>query len=211
MPLKIKFFKSFCKFVFYLLIFIVFSKSYAFPLKGDKTPLYPEKGEKQKIKAGINFREGVVESDFYVNSDLNKYKGLGNSQLLAGIWFGYFKLLPSNVFWINPDLERGKILNRIEFGPYSVYLKLDADNDGRKADLYIGQNDIEYSSVNIERVNDKQINYWAKAVTKNWDEAIRGKIFRTDESKLFTQFQTAVYEDKIPIYAFRGEVSLKKY
>lgn len=208
---KIKFFKSSFILAFYVLVFIVFTGNHAFSSKEDKNNDNSVKNQDQKIKTRINFLDGVVESDFYLNSYLNQYKNLGGSEVLLGVWSGYFNLLPSSVFWINPELERKEIFKKIEFGPYSLKLRFDTSHDGREASLYIGQNDIEYSSVNIEKINEKQINYWAKAITNNWNEAIRGKIFRTDESKLFTQFQTAVYEDKIPIYAFKGEVSLKKY
>jgi len=78
------------------------------------------------------------------------------------------------------------------------------------AGLEIIQEDVKYSSIKIDLANNKQINYWTKAKIKDWFQVIRGKIFRVDESHLFTVFQTTVYEDKIPIYAFKGKAVLMK-
>lgn len=76
--------------------------------------------------------------------------------------------------------------------------------------LEIIQEGVKYSSVNIDLANDKQINYWTNARNKDWFQVIRGKIFRVNESELFTVFQTTVYEGKTAIYAFKGEAMLMK-
>lgn len=206
---KIKFFKSFCLSFLYILIFITFSGSYGFTLQGDKQPMYVEEKEEYRIRIGINFCERPINSDFYIDSDLNNYKDLGGNKSLLGTWSGSFNLQLSNVNWVNPELKREKILSNVEFGPYLLFLKFNYDDGGRETNLYIGQNNVDYSSVNIEKINKKQMNYWAKGITKNWIETIRGKIFRTNDDELLTHFQTVVYEDKIPIYAFQGEVNLK--
>ena len=78
------------------------------------------------------------------------------------------------------------------------------------ASVEIIQKDVKYGRVNFDLANDKQINYWTNAKSRDWFQVVRGKIFRVNENQLFTVFQTTVYENKIPIYAFKGEAVLEK-
>jgi hypothetical protein len=101
-----------------------------------------------------------------------------------------------------------KLYDLIQFGPYRIFLKTHFGGN-RLLSIEIRQEDIGYGQVNFEVVRNKsQINYWTKATNSIWLETIRGKIFKVSEKELYTIFQTTVYEDKIPIYAFRGNALL---
>ena len=97
----------------------------------------------------------------------------------------------------------------MNFGPYTISLKFNLI-DVVISGLEIIQEGVKYGSVNIDLGNDNQINYWTNARSKDWVQVVRGKIFRVNENQLFTVFQTIVYENKIPIYAFKGEAILEK-
>ena len=197
--------KLFC---FFLILVLIFN-SFGLTLKTSKPIPILEK-IKNKIKMGINYSENPNQKDFFTNIDHEKYTSFGQYRKLTGLWSGTYDLSQSSVYWINSNLDNLEVFKLIDFRPYKVYLKFNVLSDDKLSNLTISQNDVDYGSVNIDVVNDKQINYWAKAKSLNWLEIVRGKIFRLNESEIFTVFQTTVYEGKIPIYAFRGEVILRK-
>ncbi len=162
-----------------------------------------------KIKVKVNYTEGPNIKDFF-NTELGNYLGLGLPENLQGIWRGTYDLKKESVYWISPTIEKHILYRKIGFGPYNIKLKLNVNEKGVLNDFDISQEDIGYRSVNIEWANDKQINYWAKANTKNWLEVVRGKILRVSNNELYTEFQTTVYESKTPIYAFNGNSVLQR-
>ncbi len=167
-----------------------------------------------KIKVKVNYNENPNPKDFFTNTDLTKYSELGPIKNLRGLWHGKYNLDKESIVWINPNLKTSYIHKLIAFGPYNIYLRLNTVSNSLKDKLSrieIAQADINYDPVNIEHLDkDKQINYWTKAITKEWVEVIRGKIFRVNDNELLTIFQTTVYEKKTPIYAFSGEATLRK-
>lgn len=191
------------------LLFVLIFNSFGLTLKTDKL-IVGLKKIKNKIKMGINYSENPNQKDFFTNIGYEKYTSLGQYKKLAGMWSGTYDLSQSSIYWINSNLDNLEVFKLIDFRPYKIYLKFNVLPDNKLSNFAISQEDVDYSSVNIDVVNDKQINYWAKAKSLNWLEIVRGKIFRLNESELFTVFQTTVYKGKIPIYAFRGEVTLRK-
>ncbi|MBI3590094.1 MAG: hypothetical protein HY094_01790 [Candidatus Melainabacteria bacterium] len=176
----------------------------------EKEPISVLKSLKTKIKAKINYSENPNQPDFFRAFELGKYKEIGQIEKLTGFWTGTYDLKNESVFWLNPNLDRLKVLKLVDFKTYNVYLKFFVLNNERVLGLQLNQEDINYRTVNIEIANDKQINYWAEASSSDWLEIVRGKIFRLNDNELFTVFQTTVYEEKNPIYAFRGELVLRK-
>lgn len=191
------------------MLFLLVFHGFGFKFKGGE-PISVFKNFKSKIKVQVNYREGPNQSDFFTNTDLKEYEIIGSIRNLDGIWLGTYNLSRDSVYWINPQLDSSEFFKIIEFGPYDVYLKFKFDENNKLSALELKQKDIDYGPVNIGFANDKQINYWTKATTSNWLEIVRGKLFRMNNNELFTIFQTTIYEDKIPIYAFRGEFVLKK-
>lgn len=162
-----------------------------------------------KLKVKVNFIDSPRQKDFF-NTELGKYLRLGLSDGLKGLWKGTYELKHDSIYWTNSHTENAKLFKVINFGPYKIDIKMNFNENGSLTDFDIGQEDIKYRSVNIEMANDKQINYWAKADSKNWLEIIKGKILRISDNELFTEFQTTVYENKIPIYAFNGSSVLQR-
>ena len=193
----------------FLTVLLLFFTVFGFTLKEAKPiPLF--KTLKDKIKAKVNYSDGPNQADFFTDTELNKYSEIGQYKDLEGVWTGTYDLVKESIFWINPKLSKSNIFKLIDFKPYAIFLKLDNTDKRGSLKLLVSQEDISYSSVNIEVANNKQINYWTKAMSLNWLEIVRGKILRLNNNELFTIFQTTVYEEKIPIYAFRGEVVLRK-
>lgn len=203
--LKITFFKSLRILTILSLVFLVFG----FTFKEDK-PLSFFKDLKSKIKVKVNYNEGPNQEDFFAQSESNTYVSLGPVEKLEGFWSGKYTLNKQDIFWINPHLDSSKIYSTVGFGQYDIDLKFYLTHDKGSLIIEIFQDKVNYGLVNIEILSNKQINYWTKANSSNWLEIVRGKIFRVDNDKLFTQFQTTVYEDRIPIYAFRGEATLRR-
>lgn len=160
-----------------------------------------------KIKIRINYADTPNKWDFFTSTDNEKYLDLR----LDGMWSGEYDLAKSNVYWTNPYLNKEEIFHLINFGHYNIRFKFNTVNEAQKILLLnISQESIDYDSVNVEVVHNKQINYWAKARSNNWLEVVRGKIIRSSNDELFAVFQTTVYDKKIPIYAFSGEAVLKR-
>lgn len=191
------------------MLFLLIFPCFGFKFRGGE-PISIFKDLKSKIKVQVNYREGPNQSDFFTNTDFRKFEIIEPIKSLDGTWFGTYDLSEDSVYWINPHLDSSEIFKIIEFGPYDVYLKFKFDEDNKLSALELKQEDIDYGSVSIELANNKQINYWTKATTFNWLEIVRGKLSRINNNELFTIFQTTIYEDKIPIYAFRGEFVLKR-
>ena len=199
--LKIKFFKSLYR--LQLLIVFILLSNVTFGADFDNN-------DEGKIKVKINYTENPNQADFFSNNEFEKYNGIGSYEKLDGIWSGNYTLNHESIFWINPSLDNRHIYSTVDFGPYTIGVRFNLIEEVVLSGLEIIQKDVKYSSVNIDLANDKQINYWTKAESKDWFQVIRGKIFRVNENQLFTVFQTTVYENRIPIYAFRGEAVLSK-
>ena len=163
-----------------------------------------------KLKVKINYIETPNPSDFYNTKKLDKFLTISNKERLQGNWLGEFNLDDNSIYWVNPGVDKNKIYESIDRGPYEVTYNFDFTEQGILSKLRIIQDLVKYSSINIELQSEKQINYWAKAKINNWLQVIRGKIIMFKEDKLFTIFQTTVYEDGTPIYAFRGKTILNK-
>lgn len=206
---KINFFKSLGDhFTLLVLCLIVLILGSGFEFKGNSQSFL--KDLESKIKVKINYTESPNKTDFFTKQETGNYLSFGNLGDLEGAWAGSYTLDKSSIFWTNPDLDSLKIYNSIKVGPYNIYLKFNVQDENKLNSLIISQEDVKYDSVNLEIANDKQINYWAKAISSNWFEIVRGKIFKVSDNELFTIFQTTVYEKKIPIYAFQGVSLLKK-
>ena len=206
--IKIKFFKSLHKSLLLFVLFVTFL-NFGFSFKEIKPITFEEK-LKSKIKVKVNYTDGPSQSDFFTRSETGDYLNLGSLKKIEGVWLGKYDLSKESVFWINPNLKSSRIYNVVAFGPYDIYLKFNLINDSKLIGLKISQEGVNYGPVNVGIPNNKQINYWTRAVSSNWAEVIRGKIFRISEGELFTEFQTTVYEEKGPIYAFQGKAVLKK-
>ena len=167
-------------------------------------------GPEGKLKIKVYYSENPNQTDFFRNIEFDKYSEFGPYEKLDGIWSGNYTLEQKSIFWTNPSLDNNHIYNSVHFGPYTIGIKFDLIEKTTLSGLEIIQKDVKYSSVNFDLANDKQINYWANATSRDWFQVVRGKIFRVNENQLFTVFQITVYEDKIPIYAFKGEVVLSK-
>ena len=163
-----------------------------------------------EIKAKVNYTENPNQTDFFSNKEFQKYNEIGPLEKLHGIWSGNYTLNDKSIFWVPPSLDNSHIYNSVDSGPYTISIKFNLTEKMILSSLEIIQKDVKYSSVNIDLANDKQINYWTKAKSRDWFQVVRGKIFRVNENQLFTVFQTTVYENKIPIYAFKGEAILEK-
>ena len=205
-----KFFRFFCLF---LLVSFVILVTYWNRVEGFYNIMSNNGGflrnEKGELKVKIKYLESPNNPDYF-KFDSGKYLGFGGLSNLDGTWRGTYVLVKDSIIWTNPSLEKEKILEKTFFGPYEFFLNFKLDEKSNVRNLEILQNDLKYSSANFELVKDKQINYWAKAIYKNWLEVVRGKIYKRGQEELFTQFQTTVYEEKIPIYAFAGEAMLYK-
>ncbi len=188
--------------------FLIISLNFGFSFK-DNEPVSLLDSYKGKLKVKVNFTDSPHQKDFF-NTELDKYLKLGLPDGLRGVWKGTYELKHDSIYWTNSHIENAKLFKVINFGPYNISIKIDFNKNGSLTDFDIGQEDIRYRSVNIEMANDKQINYWAKANSKNWLEIIKGKILRISDNELFTEFQTTVYENKIPIYAFNGSSVLQR-
>lgn len=206
---KIKFFKSiriyFCLLGGFSLVF----SSFGFRFKEGAPKSFIN--VKSKLKVKINYNENPNKPDFFTKTETAEFIDFGDFKDLDGIWTGSYSLNEGSIVWTNPNIsaeDSKRIFDLIYTGPYNIYLKFSLTD--RLKELSISQENIQYNSINFEQVSNNQINYWAKASTKNWLEVIRGKVYRLKEDKLFTIFQTTVYEGKIPIYAFYGEAMLTK-
>ena len=197
---------------FYLLVLVIFL-NFGFKLK-ESEPHSFLKELKNKLNVKINYYETPVQSDFFTSSENcekpEKCIGIGSVEELGNLWRGKYDLVKESIFWVNPSLSKNKIYNLIHFGPYEISFRFKLLGEKRLSGVDVLQEGVKYYPANVEIANDKQINYWTKAMTENWLEIIRGKMFRKNEDELFTIFQTVVYEEKLPIYAFRGESVLKK-
>lgn len=211
MRANIKFFKSFQSIFCILSIITFIFCSFCFSFEeSDSNHNKDEENQLEQIKVRVDYTEIPNQASFFKNTKFEKYREIGETRDLTGIWTGTYNLKKSSVFWTRSNLESINILKSIDFRPYNVYLRFGSKDFERYPEMEISQEGVDYSSVNIKFANNKQINYWAKATSKNWLEVIRGKIMRLNENELFTEFQTTVYDGKIPIYAFRGEVVLTK-
>ena len=161
------------------------------------------------LKVKIQYSENPNNPDFFALGNSTNVL-LGDLGLLKGFWHGSYDLNINSIVWINSNLNKKKIFSKVDFDNYELSLGFEfLDGYGDK-NIVIAQKDIEYGPVNYELLEGKQINYWAKANNNNWLEVIRGKLYMVSEDKLFTAFQTTVYESGIPIYAFKGETILKR-
>lgn len=209
---KIKFFKSSrCFLIQFFFIFLIFS-GFGFSFKvSEPEPVLI--GVEKKLKAKINYFEDSInpqilnQMDFFSSTDLEKYSKIGASEDLAGLWTGTYSLNRDAIFWTNSNLDIEKVFKLIDFRHYNVYLKFNMFNIKK---MEIGQEGVNYNSIDVETPNDKQINYWARAKSSNWLEIVRGKVLRMNDNELFMIFQTTVYDRRIPIYAFNGELVLKR-
>lgn len=156
------------------------------------------------------FTEGPNQADFFYNSYVNNFTELPGHVALEGTWTGTYYLDKASIFWVNSNLNKLDFYKLIEFGPYKINFKFVLNSAKKISSLQIEQEDINYGFVNVDIKDKKQVNYWTKALNKNWVEIIRGKVHKINDNELFTIFQTIVYEGKIPIYAFRGETALSK-
>lgn len=204
--LNIRLFKSLEKSVTYVTVLLLISSSFAFSFKGNRFLVPPDK----EIKAKVNFSDNPNQQDFFTSVESGQFINLGPYVLLEGVWSGSYELDPHSIFWINSSLDKLKIHNLINFGHYNIALRFNLQESKRLSSIEIVQEDVKYDPANVGFIKDSQINYWTKAKCKDWLEIIRGKIFRRNSNELLTVFQTTVYENKVPIYAFRGEALLKK-
>ena len=163
-----------------------------------------------EIKVKVDYTENPNQANFFNNKEFERYKKIGQYEKLDGSWSGRYIVSRESIFWVNPTLDDNNIYNSVDFGPYSISLKFDLIDKAILSGLEIIQKDVQYGPVKINLANDKQINYWTEARNRDWVQVVRGKIFRANENQLFTVFQTTVYENKTPIYAFRGEAFLKR-
>lgn len=173
-------------------------------------PAFCQIEEKSKLEVKVNYDETLNQPSFFTNTNLSEYVEVGQVKKLKGLWSGSFQLTKKSIFWTNPKLNKNEVVNRIKYGPYKIFLKFNLGENDRLDSIDIGQEEVMYGSINVQLANKKQINYWATANTDKWFEVIRGKVFRVNKDKLFTVFQTTVYEKKIPIYAFEGISILEK-
>ncbi len=163
-----------------------------------------------ELKVKVYYSENPNQADFFSSTEFDKYSEIGPYEKLDGTWSGNYTLDQESIFWTNPSLDNNHLYNSVDFGPYTIGIKFDLIEKTALSGLEIIQKDVKYSSVNFDLANDKQINYWTNAKSRYWFQVIRGKIFRVNENQLFTVFQTTVYENKIPIYAFKGEATLER-
>ncbi|MBI2996151.1 MAG: hypothetical protein HYY52_05530 [Candidatus Melainabacteria bacterium] len=170
---------------------------------------FKEEQSRSNIKAKINYLENPNKPDFFTSTEKNNYIELGNLTTLQGTWSGSFALDKSSIIWENHGTVKKNVYDLIKFGSYNILFNF-YTHDNKLSDLKILQDEIKYGFVNVEVFNKSQINYWTKATSLDWNEIVRGKIFRINDNELFTIFQTTVYENKIPIYAFRGEAILSR-
>lgn len=210
MSVKIKNFKCSEQILYCIILFLLVLNNQGFVFKesSSKSAL-KNTSASERIKAKIHFSDMPNQSDFFTNSDLGKYSEIGNSEKLKGIWSGQYNLMSEAIYWFNPAINKNKIISLIDFKDYTLDLKI-LPQDSRGLTLQLSQESVSYSSVNIAFENKRQLNYWAKLSADNWFEVVRGKIFRINEDELFTVFQTTVYEERTPIYAFNGEMVLSK-
>ena len=170
-----------------------------------------DKRNQDNLKIKVNFNESPNKEDFFSeNNETRNYNQIIALQDLKGTWIGKYELIPKSIFWINQNPKKTFFLNSTYFGPYNIQFDFISSPGGNNSGLEIIQDDTKYKNVTFQLANDKQINYWADAVTKNWSEVIRGKIFKINDTELLCMFQTTVYENKVPIYAFNGDVVLSK-
>lgn len=169
--------------------------------------------DKGKVKVKLNYNENPNPKDYFIIHEPGNFIALGPLKDLNYQWHGNYDLNKDSIVWINPSLKPLNIFNLIHFGTYNIYLKFNNVSNSvtnKLSGIEITQDEVTYDSVNIEIFNDKQINYWTKALSKDWLEVVRGKIFRINDNEMFITFQTTVYEKKTPIYAFNGKSVLKK-
>lgn len=166
--------------------------------------------DKGKLKVKINYTEGPNQADFFIKKEEGNFLKLDNDSSLIGKWHGKFELKRDSIYWINSGISK-KIINTINFGQYNVFFNFNPANKKNKLKLEVSQEDISYESVNVSFLDDYKISYWTSAKSLNWLEVIRGKVFKLSNNELFCKFQTTVYEEKIPIYAFRGETVLYRW
>lgn len=207
-PAKIKYFKYSERFVIFVTLLVLISFSFGFSFKEGVllAPLKPN----NEIRVKVNYREGPNQEDFFTEDEIGHFIRLGGFEKLGGDWTGTYDLVQESVFWINPEIEKAKVLDIIKFGPYNIALKFNLVEEKRLSNIQIIQEEVRYDPAIVQIVKDEQINYWTKARSKYWLEIVRGKIFRKDKNELLTVFQTTVYENKVPIYAFRGQAILNK-
>jgi len=163
-----------------------------------------------KLKLKVNYSENPNQKDFFAESFKSSHIELGSLNNLNANWEGNFNLIKEDVFWINPIFSSSQIHPLIYFGPYNISFIFSSHNDKDLIQLFINQEGVIYGQAYLDIASDRQINYWTKATSDNWIQIVRGKIFRINNEELYTLFQTTVYEEKIPIYAFRGESVLRK-
>ena len=207
MPSKIKYFKS-LGLLSSCLILILSMSTYSDALEEVRSNDYPENKDSLKVK--INFNENPNALDFFKLDNNSRFVEFHEFEDLKNIWSGHYEIVKDSVYWTNPDINNNQIYDLINFGQYDLSLKFNLLDEKILSGLEVIQDEISYSSVNIEVLNNKQINYWTKAKIKDWFEIIRGKIFKIGDNQLFMVFQTTVYKKNIPIYAFRGDTVLSK-
>lgn len=177
------------------------------------TTNFLQEADSDKLQVMINYDVVLAQPDFFSSDDLEKYSPIGQIKDLKGIWVGSYNLGKKSVYWINPHLDREKILRGIKLGKYKIFLNFNISESeafSRLLSIDIVQKDIKYGSTGVQTPSDKQINYWTTAKTNNWFQVIRGKVFRINKTELLTIFQTTVYEGKTPIYAFEGVAVINK-
>lgn len=206
--MKIKKFKYLLRFLLFIGIFCL-SFLISFCLAYEKSFIRDSQG---KLKVKVIYSDNPNEEDFFkLSSEASQlFEKISSLQGLNGLWKGVYELDKNSIYWINSQINKYQVYRTVSFGTYNLHFQFVPDNQNEINRLIISQDDIEYGPVNVELVEDKQVNYWTKATNGSWVEIIRGKCYRKKNNELFTVFQTTVYEEGIPIYAFRGESNLIK-
>ena len=172
-----------------------------------KQAILGTKKNQNNLKIKVNFNEGPNKEDFFLNNDIEHYTQVTSFNELESTWIGTYELTPKSIFWTNPNSKKTTLTY---FGPYNIRFNFGAPAINRNSSLEIIQEGTEYKNVKLQLANNKQVNYWADVISKRWIEVVRGKIFKRNDNELLCVFQTTVYENKVPIYAFNGEVILTR-
>ena len=115
--------------------------------------------EKSKLKVKINYIDSPNWSGFYEGKDLKGFLDISKRERLEGKWSGKFTLSKDSIYWINPKENSNKILRSIYGGPYDVTFDFTFNDKDVLKNLKIIQDSVNYSSIKIELLNEKQINY----------------------------------------------------
>lgn len=162
----------------------------------------------QKIKAELVFTENPNKEDFFSRNDLGTAIDLEPLSEIKGNWSGQYDLSEKSIKWINPTFNQSKVFKKVEFGKYLINLNFIFSGSNRLEELNINQDQFDYGHIYFRKLDSQRLIYWTSALSGKWTEVIRGKMVRKSKDEIYTIFQTTVYEEGIPIYAFRGEAIL---